>query len=155
MTQQFDIAHSGRQFRFAPALYVVLLLAIVIAIYWRGLAGGYTFDDFPNIVDNVALHVSSERWQDWWSAAFSSPASDLQRPLAMLTFAANYYFTGLQPFAFKATNLAIHTLNAVLALLFARQLLFVWRRRFAPDVDRKEIDIAALAIAALCGHSDH
>ena len=44
----------------------------------------------------------------------SSPSSDLQRPLAMLSFAANHYFTGLAPGPMKTTNILVHLFNTVL-----------------------------------------
>jgi protein O-mannosyl-transferase len=105
-----------------PAV-LVALAGLVAMVYWPGIAGGYVFDDFPNIVDNTNLHVGTLAWPDWLAAAFSSPASDLQRPLAMLTFAANHYFTGLDPEAMKLTNIALHAANALLVLGLVRQLL--------------------------------
>jgi len=104
-------------------LAVVALLAVIALVYWPGLDGGFAFDDFSNIVFNDNLHVASLQWPDWVAAIFSSPASDLQRPLAMLTFAINHYFTGLDPAAMKLTNLAIHLLNTLLVLALARTLL--------------------------------
>src|SRR5688572_8893172 len=92
------------------------LLAAVALIYWPGLGGGFVFDDYPNIVDNVQLHVSGTSWHEWIAAMFSSTAGAVQRPLAMLTFALNHYFTGLDPRAMKLTNIAIHVLNTALVL---------------------------------------
>ncbi len=77
-----------------PALALVLLVA---AIYWPGLGGGYVFDDFPNIVDNAALHVTDWDWHAWLAAVFSSDSGIGHRPLAMATFALNHVFTGLDP----------------------------------------------------------
>ena len=88
-------------------LWLCLLLAGVVLVYWPGLGGGFAFDDYPNIVFNQALHVTTLAWRDWLSAAFSSNATDLQRPLAMLTFALQHYFTGLDPRALKAGNIAV------------------------------------------------
>src|SRR5687768_5829805 len=69
---------------------------LVAAVYWAGLGGGFVFDDFPNIVDNTALHVDwRSTWAQWLAAIFSSPSKVLVRPLAMLTFAINYASTGL------------------------------------------------------------
>jgi protein O-mannosyl-transferase len=67
--------------------------------------------------------VSTLSWPHWLAAAFSSEAGALQRPLAMLSFAANHYFTGLDPAPMKATNIALHALNALLAYGLLRQLL--------------------------------
>ena len=40
----------------------------------------------------------------------------------MLTFALNHYFTGMDPFWFKVTNLGIHLLNGFLLFLTLRTL---------------------------------
>ena len=97
-------------------LGLCIVLVLTAALYWPGLAGGYLFDDFPNITDNPDVHVSTLDWRDWRQAALASPSPELRRPLAMLSFAANYYFTGLAPLPMKLTNLGIHLLNG--ALLF-------------------------------------
>jgi tetratricopeptide (TPR) repeat protein len=100
-----------------------LLPLLVAAVYWPGLGGGFAFDDFPNIVDNKTLHVSQLNWPEWLAAMFSSPSSQLQRPLAMLSFAINHYFTGLDPWPMKLTNVAIHALNSLLVLALVRRLV--------------------------------
>lgn len=120
-----------------PALLVLLTLCA----YLPGLGGGYTFDDYPNIVDNQAVHVDTLDRHAWAAAALASPVADLPRPLAMLSFAANHYFTGIDPWPMKATNLAIHLANSLLVLLLARRLLALaapgagrrgeWAARFA------------------------
>jgi hypothetical protein len=99
------------------------LLIVTTLAYWPGLNGGYVFDDGVNIVSNTALHVTSLSWQAWLAAATSSPASSLARPLAMLTFAINEYFTGLDPWPMKLTNIAIHLLNTLLVFGLVRSLL--------------------------------
>ena len=105
--------------------WAFLALSLLVAlVYWPGLHGGYVFDDFSNIIDNVPLHVSgNDTWRQWLAASFSSPSSDLQRPLAMLSFAINYALTGLDPYWMKLTNLGIHLLNTWLVFLLVRRLL--------------------------------
>lgn len=102
-----------------PRWLLLLIVVAVVCVYFPGLFGGYTFDDFPNLVDNTELHVSTLSFDRWWAAIFSSPSSELQRPLAMFTFAINYYFSGLDPFPVKLTNLIIHLLNVFLAFRLA------------------------------------
>jgi protein O-mannosyl-transferase len=109
----------------ADLLWPPLIVALVFVAYWPGLGGGYIFDDFPNIVSNMALHVASLQWQEWVAATFSFQAGPLQRPLAMLSFAVNHYFTGLDPAPMKAWNIALHALNALLVLGLLRSLLAV------------------------------
>jgi len=56
-------------------------------------------------------------------AALSSPASDFKRPLASLSFAANYLAGGLDPFGWKLANLVIHLLNGLMVFVLARMVL--------------------------------
>ncbi|WP_257384908.1 hypothetical protein [Tahibacter caeni] len=120
------------------------LLVLIVLIYLPGLAGGYAFDDFPNIVNNVTLHVTTLNWADWSAAAFSSPASDLQRPLTMLTFAANHVLFGLDPWWMKAGNLLLHLLNTVLVFAIVRRVIGL----LAPQQDAR---LPALWTAAAWG----
>ena len=100
------------------------LLLLVALVYWPGLHGGYVFDDITNIIDNTSLHVvGNATWPEWMAAIYSSPSSDLQRPLAMLSFAINHALTGLDPYWMKLTNLGIHLLNTWLVFLLVRRVL--------------------------------
>ncbi|MFT3789790.1 MAG: hypothetical protein QM741_01675 [Rudaea sp.] len=104
------------------AVFLVAIL-ITVALYFPGLSGGYFFDDYPNIVDNSRLHVDSMNWQRWAQAIWSSPSSDLQRPLASLSFALNYFTSGLAPWPMKAVNLGIHLLNGCLLYLLMLRII--------------------------------
>jgi hypothetical protein len=110
----------------APLL--LTLLAAVTFVYWIGRGGGFAFDDNINIISNPTLHVTRLVWGDWIAAMFSSPASEMQRPLAMLTFAINNYFTGLDPMPMKLTNIAIHLVNTLLVFGLSRSVI----RAYAP-----------------------
>ncbi|CAM0997948.1 Tetratricopeptide repeat protein [Rhodanobacter sp. Root179] len=98
-------------------------LLIVALVYSTGLSGGWLFDDYPNIVDNQGVHPVDADTASLVRAALSSPASEFKRPLASLTFAANYLASGLDPYNWKLTNLVIHLMNGVLVFLLARALL--------------------------------
>lgn len=98
-------------------------LLLVCAIFWPGLYGTWLFDDYPNIVDNKGVQPSGASIPALLNAALSSPASELKRPLASLTFAGNFLWSGLDPFWMKLTNLLIHMLNGILAFWFVRGLL--------------------------------
>jgi hypothetical protein len=129
------------------ALAATLLL--VALVYWPGLHGGYVFDDFPNIVDNATLHVTMHStWHEWLAAIFSSPSSDLQRPLAMSSFAVNHALSGLDPFWMKATNLAIHLLNTALVFALCSKLLKLHAARGTERDQRNQIQWLPLWIAA-------
>lgn len=123
----------------------VLLLAALL--YWPGLRGGFEFDDFPNIVDAGALHIDSLSPGALGAAAWASPASDFQRPLASLSFALNHYFTGLDPRPMKLTNLVIHLLNGLLLFALLHRLLSIDRRGNAVPEVRAEL--VALLVTGL------
>jgi protein O-mannosyl-transferase len=115
--------------------------ALTIAVYWPGLSGGFLFDDYPNIVDNTGVQPHDASLSTLVAAALSSPSSEFKRPLASLSFAANYLATGLDPYWMKLTNLVIHLLNGWLIFLLAGTLL-----RSAPMPDR---DVRASIVASL------
>lgn len=104
-------------------------LMLTLVVYWPGLHGGFLFDDYPNIVDNKGVQPTDASVPALFRAALSSPASEFKRPLASLSFAANYLITGLDPWGWKLTNLIIHLLNGLLVFSLARRLLRIdsWR----------------------------
>jgi len=113
-----------------PLAWTALALVLIIvttAFYAPGLAGGFLFDDYPNIVDNPAVQPKDASLGSLVAAAFSSPSSELKRPLASLTFAANFLATGLDAGAMKVTNLVIHLANGMLLLALLRVILSVGR----------------------------
>lgn len=130
--------------RLANPFFGALLVLAIVAVYWPGRHGGFVFDDFPNIVENVALHVDSLLPTEWLAATFSSPASAFQRPLAMLTLAINHYFTGLDPMPMKLVNIGIHAANALLVFVLVRRLL----ASAAPDASARRRAWAARFVAA-------
>jgi hypothetical protein len=137
--------------RIETLLLCGLAVAVVLTagVYWPGLWGGYVFDDFPNIVDNAAIHVTHSTLANWANAAWASPSSDFHRPLASLTFALNWFFSGDNPGPMKAVNLGIHLLNGVLLYFMVRELLRLWRaRRDDSAIDEAAAQRLALAIAA-------
>ncbi|NMW22907.1 hypothetical protein HFP05_00350 [Rhodanobacter denitrificans] len=108
-------------------------LAITAIVYWPGLQGAFLFDDYPNIVDNPGVQPHDASLPSLIRAALASPASDFKRPLASLSFAANYLATGLDPYWMKLTNLIIHLLNGLLVFLLTRLLLRPISTKDQPD----------------------
>lgn len=104
-------------------LIMAIALLVTTAVYWHGLYGSWLFDDYPNIVDNHDLQITDAHLPSLVRAALSSPSSEFKRPLASLSFAANYLVAGLDPFSWKLTNLAIHLLNGLLVYLLSKGLL--------------------------------
>src|SRR5687768_15208994 len=118
-------------FRRAHAWMVAAVLLAVLA-YSPGLGGGWFFDDFPNIVDNPDVQPTRLDLATLANAALSSPASDIGRPLASLSFVANHALGGLDPFGWKLANLAIHLANGWLVFLLTLALCEAAVRRGRP-----------------------
>jgi len=112
-----------------PWWSLLIAMALTVAVYAPGLTGGWLFDDYPNIVDNPGVQPHDANLGSLVRAALSSPSSEFKRPLASLSFAANYLAAGLDPYWMKFTNLVIHLLNGVAVFFLARLLL----RRFRDE----------------------
>lgn len=110
------------------ALLAVLLAAALLAIYWAGLHGAFIFDDEANILLVDGIRMTDFNAQSLALAAGSGHAGPFGRVVAQLSFALNHYFSGFDPFVFKATNLAIHAANGLLVyLVTARLLAAAWQ----------------------------
>ncbi|CAK0779695.1 protein O-mannosyl-transferase [Gammaproteobacteria bacterium] len=146
--------HSPIQVRqvchfFGGKACLVLLIAVTIAIYLPGLSGLFMFDDEQNITNQQAMQMDSLSPAHLWRAALSSDAGPLKRPVSMLSFALNAYLTGLDPYPFKAVNLAIHIVNGVLIYVISLLLFQIYRRCYAPQLPPNYIVQIALAITAV------
>ncbi|XP_039295218.1 protein O-mannosyl-transferase TMTC1 isoform X2 [Nilaparvata lugens] len=100
---------------------------LAVALYVNSLRGEFVHDDVPAIVRNndVTGQTPLHRLlvDDFWGTPMSDPFSHKSyRPLTTLTFRANYWSTGLQPFWFHLCNVLLH---AACCMLFTRLALNV------------------------------
>jgi len=97
------------------AIPLLILAAIVLAVYGASLAGEFVWDDRPLIVENRLIRdpggiltlLTSSFWQtgdrhDRFRSFF--------RPAVSLSYAADYAIWGLRPVGYRATNLLLHLL---------------------------------------------
>lgn len=105
------------------ALAALVASSVLIAIYWPGLQGGFFFDDGPSILFAQGVRLESLSRESIHQALVSGGAGPSGRPVAQLSFALNYYFSGFNPFVFKASNLAIHLACGFLVFCLAYRLL--------------------------------
>jgi len=105
------------------ALAAFLSGAVLVAIYWSGLHGGFFFDDGPSILLAQGVRLESLSREAIHQALVSGGAGPSGRPVAQLSFALNYYFSGFDPFAFKLTNLAIHLACGFMVFALAIRLI--------------------------------
>lgn len=110
-------------YRLKPTLILLLILVITFFIYSPGLSGDYLFDDVANIVENQKIAIISLDYSSLRAAFWSGDAGPLGRPISMLSFAINHYFTGFNPYYFKLTNLIIHLMNGILIYWISLSIL--------------------------------
>ncbi|WP_447897899.1 hypothetical protein [Stenotrophomonas sepilia] len=109
--------------RLLPLAGLVLLALLGVGVYWNGLNGGFIFDDFPNLVDDPDWRLTSLDFTSIAQVMGNGVTGDVGRPLALLSFGLNYYFTGLAPWPMKVTGLALHLLNSMLVFALASGLI--------------------------------
>jgi tetratricopeptide (TPR) repeat protein len=106
------------------ALALGALLLAVGALYYPGASGPYLLDDGLILSQNKRLVFDEFSWTAIHDAAFSSNAGPLRRPVAMASFALNFYLAGNNdPFFVKLTNIALHLISAIGIFLLTSQLL--------------------------------
>src|SRR3972149_9152707 len=134
-------------------VFAVLSL-IVFMLYHPGASGPYMLDDFMNLRKNTALKMDSLSISSISNAIFAMDAGPLYRPVSMLSFALNYYFTGnIEGSPIKLLNIIIHIITAwgvfLLSLMLLRRLGMADDRSDTSGGLIKRTSIAAVFIAAL------
>jgi hypothetical protein len=133
---------------FTPLALLIFALAITFFVYRPGLQGAFMFDDGPNIVRNAYIAISNLTLDALRQAAFSSTSGPLNRPISMMSFAVNHYYSGLDPFYFKITNVGIHLLNGIGLFVLTTLLLGIYRTRFQPELTERHVHWVSLGVAA-------
>ena len=136
-----------------PALLFGLAFLITAVAYGLSLSGPFLFDDLQNIVGNPFVQPATLDAAALKAAASAYPGFP-GRPVATLSFALNYRFSGLDPAAFRAVNLGIHLLCGIVLLKLLRTLLALARTTgtpMAPDEGRADW-ITTLAASAWLLH---
>ncbi len=123
-------------------IIAIILLMLTLAIYSSSLDTQWHFDDYQNIVENERVHLGDLSWTQLKNSFYSPYSGKISRPLAFLSFALNYYFSGLKVFSYHVVNLIIHFLTSF--FLF----LFVYNTLKLPSIP-KDCQTHAFTLAAL------
>jgi len=107
--------------------YLAALACAVLAalVFLKGLGGDFIFDDKPTFISNTAVQITSLDAASLQQAAYSFNAGSGSRALPMLSFAMDHWRAGLDPAAFKLTNIVIHGLTTLALAAFFRLLLLL------------------------------
>ena len=128
--------------------FFLLLILLTVVVYYPGLSGDYMFDDRNNLLQNRALEIEILDLDSLQSAAYSSGAGILRRPVSMASFALNRFFFGIDPYSHKTVNLIIHILTGCLLFLFSRLLISSYQQHRKPVLN---IQAARWIPVVVCG----
>ena len=98
----------------------LLLVAVAALVYANGLAAPFLFDDHDAIVENP--HIRS-LWPLSYALSAPPQATVAGRPLVSLSLALNHAVGGLDPRGFRAFNIGIHAICALLLVGVVRRTL--------------------------------
>ncbi len=112
--------------------HLLILFVLILLAYSNTFHASWHLDDITNIVDNKNVHVSTLSLDNWINSIrppFTDPSnpkpglSGIYRPVAMLTFAFNWYLGGANVFGYHLVNIGIHCVNSGLLFLVILSLL--------------------------------
>jgi len=128
----------------------IILALMVFIVYQQGLHGEFIFDDYGNIEQNPHIRITQLNTNTLSDSAWSGGAGPLKRPVAMLSFALNYYFAGSHSYtALKLTNLVIQVACAWLLFIFYLQILQLASVKKNNAIKGKTLPLIAFSIALL------
>jgi hypothetical protein len=124
-------------------LLLLLLVVMCAVIYMPGLQGPMLHDDFPQLFG--LLSAQGAAWRELSDAYLMSDSGYLGRPVSMASFIANAILHGGELRNWKATNLLIHALTAIVVFFLARVLL----RASPASIRQEQAGWLALLVAGL------
>jgi tetratricopeptide (TPR) repeat protein len=144
IVKQVGLGKDGRQQQGGSSLLqplpVCFFFALVVfLLYGNTFQHPYIFDDWAHIEANRHIRLTSLSWEGLRQAAFASP---LDRPVAYVSLALNYYFHGYDLFGYHLVNILIHLCSACFLFLFLRTTLAL------PQIRAKDPGSGRLAFCA-------
>lgn len=132
-------------------LSIAILLITVGVIYSNSFYSGFHYDDQVNIALNGKIYMMEFSWPYIKQSFFAGGRRGdiyhpvLYRPVAMFSFALNYFFNGQMSFGYHVVNVTIHLLATLFLFLFIRQTLLL--PSLKDEYGKHSILIAFLATA--------
>jgi protein O-mannosyl-transferase len=115
------------------------IAVFVFLLYANALDGPFVFDDRGNILHNQNIRIQKLTWEGLRKAASDSLCSN--RPVANISFAANYYchqctrlglYVGYRQ-AYRLVNILIHIATGILLYLLIKTVLNLPATDFRPE----------------------
>ncbi len=134
----------------------ILLFIINLLIYSNSFNAAWQFDDYPNIVESPSIHITNLSAKSLFDSFFVKRARSegigkrLDRPVARLSFALNWYFGKDNVFGYHLVNIIIHCM--VSCILFLTILLLLKSPKVKDKYEGNEYFIALFTAAMWCAH---
>ena len=115
----------------ARKIILLLLFAAVLCLaaflsYGPSLDGAFVMDDLPDIIENESIRITSLSPAHLWGSTQVAPKLAQRRPLAYLSFAVNYYYSGFNSRSFRTVNVIILVASGLALLAFTYLLMERW-----------------------------
>jgi len=136
--------------KYKPHILIFALLSLaVLLVYSNTFQAEFHYDDSVNITRNDQIQIKSLDMESLKGALFAGGRRGtiyhpvLYRPVAMLSFALNYYFDGVMVLKYHIVNISIHIITSAFLFLVILQMLNLpaLRERF----DGMQLQIAGIA----------
>lgn len=101
-------------------LVIILYLGFGYFLYSNTLNVPFLYDDIEVIVKDEAIQIDSVTWKGLKGIILSD-----ERPVALISFAFNYLFGGLDPYGYHVFNITVHILTAIGFFLFIEGTLLL------------------------------
>ncbi len=126
--------------------FITLFIIFLIHFFLLGF-----IDDPPNITENYPLHITNLLPETLWQTLFAKPFAPvtLERPVAYLSFALNWFVGQDNPFGYHLVNLLIHILTAFFLFATTRLLLQTPRMRHLAERDVLAIALLSAVLWAI------
>jgi tetratricopeptide (TPR) repeat protein len=128
-----------------PCVLLWGLLILTAAVYWPGLYGPLLLDDHQNLEPLIGMQAGA---MTWWEVLDGRGLGVGGRPVAMLTFVANWFIDSGNVWSLKFTNLVVHLLCGGLIFWLSGRLLAETRAGVAPQHWWLALLVAALWLLA-------
>ncbi len=151
-TAKVASARSNSRGLYWAALFLFVSVGLA---YSNSLDAIWTLDDNQNILENSRLHVKDLQIETLYETFFSPLHLDqegcprLNRPIAHLTFALNWFVGQNSPVGYRLVNILIHILTALVLFFVIRGLLRTPNMRGAYSGQEGGIALLAALLWAL------
>lgn len=106
-----------------PWMQGILLVAAVLALYWRSLFAGFVWDAGSVILTNTYVHSLRNLPDVLTLRVMHLDVIDNNRPVFLLSAILDWMLWGPNPFGWHLTNVLLHALVAVLLFSWMKKLM--------------------------------